>query len=217
MRAVVAPPLMPAMGSGLPPAAPVLAPMPVLSLEAVAQALRQGGDRRIAVAGTTRNAGTTYAAIMLARMLAQDSNVVLVDLAFGAPNVSVISTDPNAPGIAELVSGAASFGEIITCDQASPAHLVATGQVGHEAHALAASPMLTTAIEALAQSYDHVVLDIGSVAEIPLERFAALAPRAALVASNPAAPATRAARDRLMQLGLSEVMLVSGAPQQAAA
>ena len=47
------------------------------------------------------------------------ANVVLVDLAFGAPNLSVISTDPNAPGIAELMRGQASFGDIITRDQYS--------------------------------------------------------------------------------------------------
>ena len=47
----------------------------------------------------------------------KDANVVLVDLAFGAPNLSVISTDPKAPGIAELVRGTASFGDIITRDQ----------------------------------------------------------------------------------------------------
>ncbi len=66
-----------------------------------------------------RNVGTTYAAITLARALAKDANVVLVDLAFGAPNLSVISTDPKAPGIAELVRGTASFGDIITRDQYS--------------------------------------------------------------------------------------------------
>ena len=48
----------------------------------------------------------------------------------GAPNLSVISTDPNAPGVAELVGGAASFGDIITRDQFSNVHLIATGNIG---------------------------------------------------------------------------------------
>ena len=55
-----------------------------------------------------------------------------------APNLSVISTDPNAPGIAELVAGAASFGDIITRDQYSNVHLVATGNVGGDDRALRA-------------------------------------------------------------------------------
>jgi uncharacterized protein involved in exopolysaccharide biosynthesis/Mrp family chromosome partitioning ATPase len=216
MRTVAAPPLMPAMGSGLPPS-PVVVPVAVSTLDGIAQALRSGGDRRVAIAGAARNAGTTYAAIMLARMLAQDSNVVLVDLAFNSPNISVISTDPNAPGLAELVRGTASFGDIITRDQASQVHLIAAGQVGPDAAALSAAPMLAAMIEGLAQSYDHVLVDIGAVPEIAVERLAPLVRRSVLVAADPAAVATRAARERLMQAGLAEVLLLAGAPQHMAA
>ena len=164
-----------------------------------------------------RNVGTTYAAIMLARALAQDANVVLVDLAFGAPNLSVISTDPNASGIAELVRGAASFGDIITRDQYSNVHLVAAGNVGNDAATLAASPMLATVIEALVRSYDHVVLDVGSAADVAVERFAPLAARAVLVAADPAHPATRVARERLMLAGFADVTLLAGGAQAVAA
>ena len=188
-------------------------------MQQIAQSLKQAGDagRRVAVAGTMRNVGTTYAAISLARTLASDANVVLVDLAFGAPNLSLISSDPGAPGIAELVRGTASFGGIITRDQHSPLHLVAAGNVGNDAPTLAASPILATTIEALAHSYDHVVIDIGSAADIAVERFAAFATRAVLVAADPADAATRAARERLMQAGFANVALLAGAPQVAAA
>ena len=47
-----------------------------------------------------------------------------------SPNVDVISDEPNAPGIADLVRGTASFGDIITRDRFSRLHLVAAGQVG---------------------------------------------------------------------------------------
>src|SRR5450759_3162943 len=102
-------------------------PLAVSTVDQIARSLRQAGDagRRVTVVGAMRNVGTTYAAITLARALAKEANVVLVDLAFGAPNLSVISTDPNAPGIAELVRGMASFGDIITRDQYSNVHLVA--------------------------------------------------------------------------------------------
>jgi len=221
IRRVVAPPLMPAMETGLAavPSQPQIVPLPVASIEQVARNLRQSGEagRRIAVVGTARNVGTTYAAIMLARALAQDANVVLADLAFGAPNLSVISTDPNAPGLSELVRGAASFGDIITCDQHSAVHVVATGVLGPEAAQLAVSPMFATAVVALAQSYEHVVLDIGSVTDIAPERFASFASRAVLVAADPMAAGTRAARDRLLQAGFGEVTLVAGVAQAAAA
>ena len=213
MPRVASPPLMPAM-----PVAAVV-PLPVSTVEQIARSLRQGGDtgRRATVVGTARNVGTTYAAITLARALAQEANVVLVDLAFGAPNLSVISTDPNAPGIAELVRGTASFGDIITRDQFSNVHLIATGAIGNDGPALAASPMLATVIEALVRSYDHVVIDVGSAADVAVERFAPLAQRAVLVASDPANPATRAARERLMMAGFADVALLAGAGQVAAA
>jgi len=214
MPRVQSPPLMPAMMSGL---APV--PLPVSTVDQVARSLRQSGDtgRRVTVVGTARNVGTTYAAITLARALANEATVILVDLAFGAPNLSVISTDPNAPGVAELVRGAASFGDIITRDQFSNVHLIATGNLGNDGAVLAASPMLATVIEALVRSYDHVVIDVGSADDIAVERFAPLAQRAVLVAADPANPATRATRERLMLAGFADVMLLAGGAQQAAA
>jgi Mrp family chromosome partitioning ATPase len=193
--------------------------MPVSTIAQIAQRLRQSGEagRRVVVVGAARNAGTTYAAITLARALAAEANVVLVDLAFGAPNISVISTDPDAPGLAELVRGQAGFGDIITTDQFSAVHIVATGNVGNDGMALAASPMLQTVIDALAQSYDHVVLDAGSAADMPVERFAHLAHVSVLVAANPADPATRAARERMTMSGFADVTMVAGAAQTAAA
>ena len=129
MPRVAAPPLVPTanVAGGL--------AMPISTVEQIARGLRQSGDagRRVTVVGTMRNVGTTYAAISLARTLGEDSNVVLVDLAFGAPNLSVISTDPKAPGLAELIRGTASFGDIITRDQFSQVHLISTGEVSDDA------------------------------------------------------------------------------------
>jgi len=194
-------------------------PAPVSTIEQIVVNLRQAGDagRRVTVVGVMRNVGTTYAAITLARALASEATVVLVDLAFGAPNISVISTDPSAPGIAELVHGTASFGDIITKDQYSNVHLVATGNVGNDAAALTASSMLATLIEALGRSYDHVVIDAGSAADAAVERFAPLATRAVLVAADPTDPATQSARQRLMTAGFTDVGLFAGASQAAAA
>ena len=90
--------------------------------------------------------------------------------------------------------GTASFGDIITRDQYSRVHLVATGNVGSDAAALAASPMLATVIEALVRSYDHVVIDAGSASDVAVERFAPLATQAVLVAGDPANRGTRAPR-----------------------
>ena len=213
------PPPVAAMAAPIVPANAAPMPLAASSVEQIARSLRQAGDagRRVNVIGTARNAGATYAAISLARALAKDANVVLVDLAFGAPNLSVISTDPQAPGLAELIRGAASFGDIITKDQYSNVHLVATGNVGSDAAALAASPMLATVIEALGRSYDHVVIDAGSATDVAIEYLAPLAARAVLVAANPAAALPRVEHGRLMAAGFAEVTLLAGAPQAAVA
>ncbi len=200
------------------------APLHASAIEEIAGAAKiaarlGGGDaRRIAVVGVTHNVGTTYSAITLARSLAEDGSVVLVDLAFDAPNLSMISTDPDAPGVADLIRGTvSSFGDIITRDEYSNVHLVATGEVGDDAEALAASPMLVTVIEALAQSYDHVVLDLGSAADVPVERLAELSQRAVLVTGEGAQPSTRAACERLKMAGFTNVSVCAGGAQVAAA
>jgi succinoglycan biosynthesis transport protein ExoP len=115
------------------------------------------------------------------------------------------------------VRGTASFGDIITCDRYSPVHLVATGNVGDDASEVATSPILATTIEALIQSYEFVVFDFGFAADIAVEQFEAFATQAVLVADDPASPATRAARERLMTGGFAGVMLLAGAPKVAAA
>jgi len=216
-----APVVMPAAAPVAFPAAPAAASTHdrTISVAQIAQELRQAGEagRRIAVVGVERGVGTTFAAITLARALAETANVVLVDLAFAAPNLAVISTDSDAPGVADLIHGKASFGDIITRDQYSRLHLVATGKLDGEAAALAASPMLATVVEALMRSYEHVVLDIGAATEIELPRFAPLSPRAVLVTADPASVATRAAHEHMTAAGFGEVSVLVGGAEAVAA
>lgn len=225
----MAPPTAPAMtrpmaaARAAPAAVPLRAaksgPVASSNMDDVVRGVVAAGEagRRVTVVGTARNVGTTFAAITLSRALAKQGRVILVDLAFGAPNLAVISTDANAPGIAELVRGEASFGDVITRDQFSNVHVIATGNVGHDGPAIAASPMLATMIEALVRTYDHVVIDIGAAPEIPVENFATLASRAVLVAADAANPATLAARERLIAAGFADVTLLLGGARAVAA
>ncbi len=185
-----------------------------LTIDEIAAALRQSGEqgRRIAVIGAARNVGTTLTAIALARMLSRTARVVLVDLALGSPNIDVISDDPTAPGIAELVHGTASFADIITRDRASRAHLVAAGQVGNGAADLLQSQMLWAALGALAQSYDHLVIDAGAQLEAALAPIAATAPFVLLVGGETAANALSTLAAQLQASGFAEVAVLSGPP-----
>ncbi len=139
--------------------------------------------------------------------------MVLVDLAFGSPNIDVISNDPAAPGIAELVRGQASFGDVITRDRGSRAHLVAAGQVGGDAAGLLQSQMLWAAIGALAQSYDYLVLDAGAQSEIALASVAATAPLCGAGRRRYAGERRwTAVTGQLRSAGFAQVTVLSGPP-----
>lgn len=187
---------------------------PQAPLGDLARSLGALGDaaRRITVIGTARNVGTTYTALGLARTLSPNARVVLVDLALNAPNIAVMSTNPGAPGVTELVSGSASFAQVITRDRFSRAHLVGTGKAGGDAAAILSSPRLAATLEALARSYDHVIIDAGEISDAAVKGFARLAPRAVLVATDPEHPDTLAARQRLIGAGFVDVTVYVSDP-----
>jgi succinoglycan biosynthesis transport protein ExoP len=171
------------------------------------------GGRRIALLGAVRNVGTTIAAIALARRLAAHSRVVLVELAVASPNLSVIAEDAGASGVCELVEGSASFGQIITRDRHSSAHVVLAGRARVDGAALMQSQRLAIAVEALARSYDHIVIDAGAMDDVPLDRLAGFAPHAVLVAKAVHdSPTTTLAREQLLKAGFTEVSVLVEAP-----
>jgi uncharacterized protein involved in exopolysaccharide biosynthesis/Mrp family chromosome partitioning ATPase len=198
-----------------PQAAPAVAAaaVPLEAIEQLASDLTAAGDlaRRITVVGAAPNVGTTMAAITLARTLSKQGRVVLIDLAFGSPNLSAIATDPAVPGIVDLVRGSASFGQIITRDRNSRVHLVLAGKAGAPS-AVMASQRLAITLEALGRSYDHVVIDAGTAPDAVLDRLASLTQRAVLVASEVQGPATTAAKEALLEAGFADVTVLVAAP-----
>ena len=46
---------------------------------------------------------------------------MLIELSLERPNLAAITTDPRMPGVADLVRGTASFGQIIARDRFSQA------------------------------------------------------------------------------------------------
>ena len=161
--------------------------------------------------GVSHSVGTTLSAVTLARAIGREARVVLVDLAVRNPGIAAISTEPQAPGVAEVVRGTASFGDVITRDKLSRVHLIATGQVGGDAAALPSSPRLAMMVEALARTYDHVIIDAGTTFEAPVDRLHRLAPRAVLVAADESAAPTKAARERLGAAGYGDIAVLDGA------
>ena len=151
----------------------------------------------------------TLTALTLARLMAQQAKVVVVDLAASSPTMPAVSVDPVAPGLAELMQGEASFAQIITKDRLSRVHLVSAGRPGFD-RALLQSPRLTLAIDALLRVYDHVLLDAGAASDLPAELLTAQAraPWWCRTPRWPRMPATLMC-DQLRAVGFSEVTMLS--------
>jgi len=208
-------PTLPAPGPEPAPATASFAPPPASpTLDGIAAALPQWGEagRRVTVIGSARDVGTTLTSIALARTLSHSARVILVDLAFASPNIDVISDDPTAPGMADLVRGTASFNDIITRDRVSRTHIVTAGQVGGDAAGLLESQMLWAAVGALAQSYDYMVIDAGAQSQTALAPFAAAAPFAVLVGGETPRNALAALAGELQSAGFAEVAVLTGPP-----
>jgi len=198
------------------PADQVAGSSPDNSIAGIAAQLRAAGaaGRRVAVVGVARNVGTTLTAVALARSLAGSARVVLVDLALGAPNIAAFAIDRTGPGITDLVRGAASFGQIITRDRDSRAHIVPAGRIDVDSAAILGSERLRIGITALGHAYDHVVIDAGAMSAATAEAIAPLAQRVVLVATGMADDAVAAAADRLIAAGFTDVTMFTGKPPQ---
>jgi hypothetical protein len=111
-----------------------------------------------------------------------------VDLAFASPNLAAFAIDRAGPGMVDLVRGQASFGQIISRDRTSRAHIIAAGRIDAEVGAVLASERLRIALEALSRTYDHVVIDAGAM-PASVEVVVGVASRAILVTTGVAATA----------------------------
>jgi Mrp family chromosome partitioning ATPase len=87
-------------------------------------------------------------------------------------------------------------------------HLIGAGQRDGDTAAVLASPRLAMTIEALARTYDHIIIDAGAVPEISVEPFAQFAPTGVLVVADPADRATTDARVRLQAAGFGDVTVL---------
>jgi uncharacterized protein involved in exopolysaccharide biosynthesis/Mrp family chromosome partitioning ATPase len=174
----------------------------------IARDLQRGGeaDRRIAVIGASDDSNSSSAAIALARILAREGRVVLVDLALDAPKLAAISKDPESPGIADLVRGTASFANVINRDRSSRVHLVTAGTLLNDAQDVLESDKLASALDALARTYDQIILDIGPI-ERAGESVVRLGARAVLITPQPDDERASALREQLLAAGFAKVSI----------
>ena len=202
----------PVVSQPAPAAAASAEPAREVTVDDLAAALREAGEggKRVAVISAAPGNGATVTAVALARALAKDSRVVMVDLALEHPELASIALDPRAPGVADLVRGSASFGQIITRDRMSRVQIVPAGRVGGEAAMVFMSERLSMAMDALSRAYDHVVIDAGAAPYVPADRIARLASCGVLVAGGVAAEAANTMRDHLANAGFSDIAVFTG-------
>ncbi|UYO37799.1 exopolysaccharide transport family protein [Rhodopseudomonas palustris] len=193
-------------------AASAAAAAPVGEIEALVQRLRTAGEggRKLTVLGTGDTDSVTTTALVLARRLAQDAKVVLIDLSESSAMLKVASIDPSAPGLAELMLGEAAFGQIITRDRSSSLQLVSAGKPGFD-RMLLHSPRLSLAIDALMRVYDHVLLDAGTASDLPAELLTSQAQAAVVPAPTMTSEARAKMAEQLVAVGFSEVTMLRAA------
>ena len=186
------------------------APPVVGEIEQLAAALRAAGDaaHKVTMLGTAQGDVLTFTALTLARLLADDARVVMVDLAASSLTVAAVSTDPHAPGLAELMRGEASFSQIITKDRLSRVQLVSAGRPGFD-RTLLQSPRLTLAIDALLRVYDHVLLDAGAASDLPAEILTTGACAVVVPEESMPAEARAVMCDQLKAVGFTSVSMLS--------
>jgi len=187
-------------------------------LEQLALDLQKPGAsaRKLSVLGAGSAEKTSRTALALARLLARRSKVVLVDLSASSPAIKAASADGTAPGLTDLMLGAASFGQVISKDRASSLHLVTAGRASAD-RALLQSPRLTLTLDALSQVYDHVVLDAGAADDLPAAVLTAGARAIVVPDDTMSADVRQSMSDQLRKVGFGEVtMLCQAAPADAA-
>src|ERR1700722_17980326 len=139
-------------------------------IERLADDLRSAGPaaRKVTILGTASGEGIALTALTLARRMASDARVLLIDLAASSPTISAVSVDASSAGLAELMQGEATFSQIITRDRLSRVHLVNAGRPGFD-RTLLHSPRLALAIDALLRVYDHVLLEAATASDLRAE------------------------------------------------
>jgi succinoglycan biosynthesis transport protein ExoP len=186
----------------------------VSEIEQLAQDLRAAGAaaRKVTILGTSHNDNITLTALTLARLLARTAKVVLVDLAASSPTLEAVSNDPAAPGLAELMLGEASFGQVITRDKMSRVHMVSAGRAGAD-RTLLQSPRLTMALDALLRVYDHVLLDAGTAADLPAGLLTSQARAVVVPDASMSLEAYNLMSEQLKAVGFSDVVMLRSPPQ----
>ncbi|MDZ4841852.1 MAG: exopolysaccharide transport family protein, partial [Hyphomicrobium aestuarii] len=136
---------------------------PVLSIAALIERIglrtpERGGYRSL-VTGTSVGSHGTATAIALARGLADlGQPVIIVEWTYGQSVVSHSLSVPDHPGTAELISGDASFEDVISGLPGTKCHAITAGRSLMKAFAKQDPDQINLVLDALDEAYAHIVV-----------------------------------------------------------
>jgi exopolysaccharide transport family protein len=131
------------------------------SIQSVADYLLETNPNVVIVISPTGDNGST-ATVMLARTIADAGRrVVLVDMTGTACPTRLMAERPGLPGVTDLLSGEAAFGDTIHPDRLSDAHLVPQG-TSDVKRAMRGADRLSLILEAMSAAYDLVLVECGA-------------------------------------------------------
>ncbi len=175
-----------------------------LALAAIAADLKSEG-KSLAIVAAQKDAGARALALSLGRSLAPKKRTVLVDASLEQNEAS-----PNPlPGLAEFVLGAGSFASMIGRDGASRLHWIGPGSKPCDDVALWSSERMAMAMDALARTYDIVLVNAGVLSAQAAPRLARFASKALLFAHGAPQDVATVARERLIAAGFTDVSVFS--------
>jgi Mrp family chromosome partitioning ATPase len=179
-------------------------------LGALADHVRKLGRGVFAVTSVDGADAARAVAVDLARELAkQGARVSYLDFDVAAAR-NAAAADPATPGLADLLFGVASFGEVIQRDPASRVHIIPVGRGIRDTATLLAAERLAIALGALSQTYDHVVLFVPALATVAGgARLARFSRGAVLVAPEGSESSGAAASDALGARGFANVAVAT--------
>ncbi|PTW60686.1 uncharacterized protein involved in exopolysaccharide biosynthesis [Breoghania corrubedonensis] len=142
--------------------------------------------RCLVVVSTDDDELANRAAVALLRAAVSDNSCPILIETSAEPQFGDVEGANGKPrrGLADLLSGEASFSQVIMRDPRSRAHLI-EGAGRPLSDREAASPIFDTVLEALEHTYDHIVIDLGRLtSSIATAKFLAHADHVVLVAGD---------------------------------
>jgi polysaccharide biosynthesis transport protein len=175
------------------------------SMAAWAQDVRNSHDvRRIGITSLGGGAADApIAALVLARILSlTGKRIVVVDLARLGSFLGGLCGVPHGPGLSDLISGAANFTKVIGRDTKSTVHVLRFGLDHSPRTAGQIVERIDGILDALAQTYDTIVVNLGEAAEeTPI--FLHKCQGALLLATEARADEAKSAVQTLLETGVA--------------